>query len=106
VVKAFNTINWRRLLENGKPRGASGRIAIPVAGDDKRAKDVVIQLIDQLGFDGVDAGTLDESWRQEPGKPVYGADLDAAGVRKALADAKPARDPGFRAEEASSAGRR
>ena len=105
VVKAFNNIYARHLLERGKPRGAAGRIALPVAGDDKKAKDVVIRLLDELGFDGVDAGSLDESWRQQPGTPVYGTDLDAAGVRKALAEAKPERGPAFRAEERSPAGR-
>jgi 8-hydroxy-5-deazaflavin:NADPH oxidoreductase len=47
-------------------------MALPVAGDDKRAKDVVIRLLDELGFDGVDAGRLDESWRPQPGTPVAG----------------------------------
>jgi 8-hydroxy-5-deazaflavin:NADPH oxidoreductase len=106
VVKAFNNIYAQHLLERGKPRGAAGRIALPVAGDDRRAKDVVIRLLDQLGFDGVDAGSLDESWRQQPGTPVYGTDLEAAGVRKALTEAKPERGPAFRAEQASPAGRR
>jgi 8-hydroxy-5-deazaflavin:NADPH oxidoreductase len=106
VVKAFNNIYARHLLERGKPRGAAGRIALPVAGDDRRAKDVVIGLLDQLGFDGVDAGGLDESWRQQPGTPVYGTDLDAEGVRKALREAQPERDAAFRADEATAAGRR
>jgi predicted dinucleotide-binding enzyme len=103
VVKAFNNIYARHLLEKGKPTGAAGRIALPVAGDDRRAKDVVIRLLDQLGFDGVDAGNLDESWRQQPATPVYGTDLDPAGVRKALADAKPERPAGFRAKSGSAA---
>ncbi|HEY3013193.1 MAG TPA: NAD(P)-binding domain-containing protein [Gemmatimonadales bacterium] len=107
VVKAFNNIYARHLLERGKPRGAAGRIALPVAGDDRRAKEIVIRLLDQLGFDGVDAGSLDESWRQQPGTPVYGTDLDADGVRKALADANPERGAAFRAGEGSTAaGRR
>jgi predicted dinucleotide-binding enzyme len=106
IVKAFNNIYARHLLEHGKLKGTPGRIALPVAGDDKRAKDVVIQLLDQLGFDGVDAGSLDESWRQQPGTPVYGTDHDAAGVRKALTEAGPERTPAFRAGEAASAGSR
>jgi 8-hydroxy-5-deazaflavin:NADPH oxidoreductase len=101
VVKAFNNIYARHLLERGKPKGAAGRIALPVAGDDKRAKDVVIRLLDQIGFDGVDAGSLDESWRQQPATPVYVNDLDADGVRKGLAAAKPERSPEFRAKEES-----
>ena len=100
VVKAFNNIYARHLLELGKPKGAAGRIALPVAGDDRRAKDVVIRLLDELGFDGVDAGGLDDSWRQQPATPVYGSDLDADGVRKALREAKPERSEAFRAEAA------
>jgi predicted dinucleotide-binding enzyme len=103
VVKAFNNIYARHLLERGKPKGTAGRIALPVAGDDRRTKDVVIRLLDQLGFDGVDAGSLDDSWRQQPATPVYGTDLDAAGVKKALADAKPERPAAFRAKTGSTA---
>ena len=98
VVKAFNGIFAAHLLTEGKPAGTPGRIALPVAGDDPAAKAVVIDLLDQLGFDGVDAGGLEDSWRQQPGTPVYGADLDADGVRRALAEADPERPAGFRAE--------
>jgi 8-hydroxy-5-deazaflavin:NADPH oxidoreductase len=105
VVKAFNNIYAKHLLERGKPKGTAGRIALPVAGDDKRAKDAVIRLLDQLGFDGVDGGSLDESWRQQPGTPAYGTNFDAAGVRKALAAAKRERSPEFMAEAGSPAGR-
>jgi predicted dinucleotide-binding enzyme len=105
VVKAFNNIYARHLLERGKPKGTPGRIALPVAGDDRRTKEVVIRLLDELGFDGIDAGSLDESWRQQPGTPVYGTDLDAEGVRKALAQAKPERTDEFRARQPSSAAR-
>jgi 8-hydroxy-5-deazaflavin:NADPH oxidoreductase len=106
VIKAFNNIYARHLLELGKPKGTPGRIALPVAGDDSRAKEAVIRLLDELGFDGVDAGNLDESWRQQPGTPVYATDHDAAGVRKALAQASPERTAEFRAQEAASTGRR
>jgi predicted dinucleotide-binding enzyme len=54
--------------------------------------------VDELGFDPVDAGSLDESWRQQPGTPVYGTDHDAAGVKRALAEASPERPSGFRAQ--------
>jgi predicted dinucleotide-binding enzyme len=97
VVKAFNNIYAKHLLENGRPAGDRNRIALPVAGDDPAAKKVVLGLVDELGFDAVDAGKLDESWRQQPGTPVYATDLDAAGVRRALAEAKPERPAGFRA---------
>lgn len=91
VIKAFNNIYAQHLLENGKPAGTPGRIALPVAGDDAAAKKVVLELVDELGFDAVDAGGLDESWRQQPGSPVYTKDYDAAGVRHALSEAKPER---------------
>jgi predicted dinucleotide-binding enzyme len=97
VIKAFNNIYAQHLLERGKPKGAPGRIALPVSGDDEKAKAVVLKLIDELGFDGVDNGGLDSSWRQQPGTPVYGTDLDAEGVRRALAAASPERTVEHRA---------
>lgn len=97
VVKAFNNIYAEHLLEGGRPKGKDGRIALPVAADDANAKAVVLRLIDELGFDGVDAGTLDDSWRQQPGTPVYTTDLDAAGVRRALTQAPRDRPADFRA---------
>jgi predicted dinucleotide-binding enzyme len=102
VVKAFNNIYAQHLLERGRAKGASDRIALPVAGDDTHAKEVVIRLLDELGFDGVDAGSLDESWRQQPGSPVYGTDFDVAGVKRALAEASPTRPAGFRASATES----
>ena len=98
VIKAFNNIYAEHLLKRGKPAGAPGRIALPVAGDDERAKSVVLKLVDELGFDGVDAGGLDDSWRQQPGTPVYAADFDAEGVRRALANANNERKPEWRAK--------
>jgi predicted dinucleotide-binding enzyme len=88
VVKAFNTIYAGHLLDRGVPAGRPDRIALPVAADDAEAKRVVLGLVDELGFDPVDAGTLDESWRQEPGTPVYGTDRDASGVREGIATAQ------------------
>jgi len=97
VVKAFNNIYADHLGKLGRPAGAPGRIALPVAGDDTKAKALVLRLVDELGFDGVDAGGLDDSWRQQPGTPVYAADLDAAGVRRALSEARRERAPEWRA---------
>ena len=101
VVKAFNNIYAQHLLERGRPAGSRGRIALPVAGDDQNAKETVMRLVDQLGFDAVDAGGLDESWRQQPGTPVYTTDLDAEGVRRALAQASKERTPKWQATENS-----
>lgn len=97
VVKAFNNIFAQHLLELGRPAGTAGRIALPVAGDDAAAKAVVLRLVDELGFDGVDAGGLDDSWRQQPGTPVYTKDFDAEAVRRALSEARRDRAPEWHA---------
>jgi len=73
------------------------RFALPVAADESAAKAVVLQLVDELGFDGVNAGSLDESWRQQPGTPVYAKDFDAGGARRALSEASRERKPEWRA---------
>jgi hypothetical protein len=95
-VKAFNNILSQVLVSEGNPAGAPGRIATPVAGDDARAKDMVLKLVDVAGFDGIDAGGLDDSWRQQPGTPVYCTDYDADGVRQALVRADRTRAPSYR----------
>jgi predicted dinucleotide-binding enzyme len=97
VIKAFNNIYAKHLLELGRPKGMPGRIALPVSGDDDTAKAIVLKLINELGFDAVDAGGLDESWRQQPGTPVYTEDFDADGVRRALAKATKDRTAEWRA---------
>jgi predicted dinucleotide-binding enzyme len=97
VIKAFINIYANHLGERGKPKGTPGRIALPFAGDDARAKAVVAKLIDELGFDAIDDGGLDDSWRLQPGSPVYAKDFDADGVQRALAKAKPERQPEWRA---------
>jgi 8-hydroxy-5-deazaflavin:NADPH oxidoreductase len=74
VIKAFNNIVSDSLVHGGRPKGFQGRIALPVSGDDGKAKRLVIALLDQMGFDGLDAGPLSESWRQQPGTPAYCSD--------------------------------
>lgn len=101
VIKAFNNIHAEHLLELGRPAGTPGRIALPVAGDDTRAKGIVLRLVDELGFDAVDAGGLDDSWRQQPGTPVYGTNFDAEGLRRGLEAAKKERTPEWRATGSS-----
>ena len=100
VVKTFNNIYADHLLRLGRPAGTPGRIALPVAGDEAGAKQKVIRLLDELGFDGVDAGTIDESWRQQPATPVYANDFDAEGVKRALSEATQERKPEWRAKQA------
>jgi predicted dinucleotide-binding enzyme len=104
VVKTFNNIYADHLLRLGRPKGDPQRIALPVAGDDPKAKQRVIELLDELGFDGVDAGTIDESWRQQPGTPVYAADHDVEGVKQALSEANKERKPEWRAAQAGASG--
>ncbi|MBC3839798.1 NAD(P)-binding domain-containing protein [Streptacidiphilus sp. 4-A2] len=97
VVKAFNGTYAQHILDKPQPKGTPGRVALPIAGDDEAAKQVVQTLLDEIGFDTVDAGGLDESWRQQPGTPVYGLSADVAAVTKALAEASPERPADFRA---------
>ncbi|MFE9441227.1 NADPH-dependent F420 reductase [Streptomyces sp. NPDC006602] len=96
MIKAFNGTYAQDILDRPRPAGAPDRMALPVAGDDEAAKQKVRALIDELGFDTVDAGGLDDSWRQQAGSPVYGLRAGIDGVTKALAEASPERKPEFR----------
>ncbi|MFG2789264.1 NADPH-dependent F420 reductase [Streptomyces sp. NPDC048419] len=96
VIKAFNGTYAQDLLERPLPAGDPDRMALPVAGDDAAAKSKVRDLIDELGFDTVDAGGLDDSWRQQPGTPVYGLRAGVDAVTKALGEASPERPADFR----------
>jgi len=87
VIKAFNNILAHSLAGLGRPVGSAGRLDIAVAGDDVRSKQVVMDVGNETGFDSVDAGSLDESWRQRPGTPAYCCDYDAEKTRKGLAAA-------------------
>ncbi|MFD7055162.1 NADPH-dependent F420 reductase [Streptomyces mirabilis] len=71
VVKACNNIDFVRLFTAARTTGAGDRSALPIAGDDTAAKAQVTELLDALGYDAVDIGTLADSWRSEPGTPVY-----------------------------------
>ena len=97
VIKVFNNIDRDHLLHHARPADAAARIALPISGDDPIAKATVMDLVDSIGFDPVDAGTIDHSWRQQPDTPVYGTNLTAAGVRAALAAARPERPDARRA---------
>jgi 8-hydroxy-5-deazaflavin:NADPH oxidoreductase len=98
VVKAFNNIVAPSLATRGVPAGTPGRVCLSVAGDDPRAKEAVLGLLDALGFDGIDAGSLADSWRQQPGSPAYCRDLDADGLSAALAQADAGQIARYRAE--------
>lgn len=86
VVKAFNAIQWMRLRDDGRPAGDPERLGIPISGDDAEAKRTVAALIDQIGFDPVDAGTLAEGGRKhQPEAPAYTQGLPTAELRARLA---------------------
>ena len=88
VVKAFNHIYAAELTTHGQPAGTKGRRALVIAGDDPEAKAVVALLLDQFGFDAVDAGPLKEGWRIQRDTPGYGPRRTAEELRKDLAAAK------------------
>lgn len=86
VVKAFNTIYFGRLRDNGRPEAPVWeRETVFLAGDDEEAKRTVSGLIEEIGFAPVDVGTLAESRRQEPGSPVYNVAMKPDQAREALA---------------------
>jgi len=87
VVKAFNHIQAAQIVSARSAAGTAHRRALAIAGDDTAAKQRVAAVIDTLGFDVVDLGTLADSWRIEPGTPGYGAEDDADQLRAHLAAA-------------------
>jgi hypothetical protein len=84
VVKAFNHIHAAELTTDGQPAGTRNRRALVIAGDDEAAKASVAHLIDEFGFDVVDAGPLKEGWRIQRDTPGYGPRRTAAELRRDL----------------------
>lgn len=93
IAKAWNAIVSASFANKGKPAGEPDRIAIPVAADGDRERDVAMKLVDETGLDPVYSGTLAESWRQQPGSPSYCTDLSRDEVPAALAAAERGRLP-------------
>ncbi|WP_350295707.1 NAD(P)-binding domain-containing protein [Limnohabitans sp. Rim8] len=85
VIKAFNAIMANDLERNPRPAGSSERFALPIAGDDAQAKAQVAALVEEIGFDVVDAGSLAESWRIERARPAYCIPMDKATLHSTLA---------------------
>jgi 8-hydroxy-5-deazaflavin:NADPH oxidoreductase len=86
VVKAFNAMIWDHLRDGGRPAGDPERVGIPISGDDESAKRIVAELIEQIGFDAINAGPLAAGGRKhQPGSPVYVADLPSRELRTRLA---------------------
>lgn len=92
VVKGFNHIYAAQLTTDGKPAGTPNRRALVIAGDDPAAKAAVTRLLDQFGFDTVDAGPLKEGWRIQRDTPGYGPRRNAEELKKDLAAARRYRD--------------
>jgi hypothetical protein len=84
VIRAWNAHFAYTLADMGKARGEPGRLALPVAGDSADSKQLVMRLVDDTGFDAVDAGTIAESWRQQMGTPAWCTELTADQLREAL----------------------
>ena len=92
VVKAFNHIQAAQLTTDGQPSGSKNRRGLVIAGDDAAAKSTVTNLLDQFGFDTVDAGPLKEGWRIQRDTPGYGPRRTAEELRNDLAAARRYRD--------------
>lgn len=86
VIKAFNNLLAYSLANEGRPTGTADRLAMAVSGDDAQAKKTVSSLINDLGFDAVDAGSLADSWKHQPGTPAYCTDLNAGELTQAIGD--------------------
>jgi 8-hydroxy-5-deazaflavin:NADPH oxidoreductase len=84
IIKAFNNLLAYTLEHKGKSEDSSGRIAMAVAGNDPSQKQVVMNVVNDLGFDAVDSGSLSDSWRQQPGTPAYCTELTKDELTKAL----------------------
>lgn len=93
IAKAWNAIGAASFAANGKPAGSPGRLAIPVAASDDKHRKVALQLVEDTGFTAFDAGSLEDSWRQQPGTPCYCTDLTESEIQVALPTADRARSP-------------
>ena len=93
ITKAWNSIGMISFETKGRPKGQPGRIALPVSGDRPHDLEVALALVNDTGFDGFEAGALADSWRQQPGSPVYITDLTYEQMGSALAAAERERLP-------------
>jgi predicted dinucleotide-binding enzyme len=93
VAKAWNSVIADTLARKGLPAGSPGRIALSIAADRESDRKVTMALVEETGFDAYDAGTLADSWRQQPGTPAYCTDLTFAELPAALAAAEKERSP-------------
>jgi predicted dinucleotide-binding enzyme len=96
VVKAFNSIAFTSLANASRPKGDNNRIALPVSGDREKDKEVVSDLLNQLGFDSFDVGELKNSWKYEPGTPTYCMDFNLETLKRKLNELGMVRTPEIR----------
>jgi predicted dinucleotide-binding enzyme len=82
VVKVFNSILATSIKDMGRPKGEKDRIALAVSGDNPKAKGVVFKLVEELGFDPFDVGTIAQSWKQQPGSSIYCRDINLSELKK------------------------
>jgi 8-hydroxy-5-deazaflavin:NADPH oxidoreductase len=88
VVRAFSMIDAAGMSGDGHARGDPQRRALALAGDDAAARQLVARLYDEFGFDAVDLGGLDESWRVDAGQPAFVARQNVAELGANIAKAK------------------
>lgn len=93
VVKAWNALLAATLADKGQPAGSSTRIALPVAGDDANAEAIAQDLVEDTGFTALAAGSLEGSWRQQPGTPAYCTELTLPALKSALCAADKTKAP-------------
>jgi predicted dinucleotide-binding enzyme len=84
IVKAWNTITTASFRDKATPAGSPARIALPIVADDDAGRAVGMRLVEETGFAAFDAGVIADSWRQQPGSPVYTTDLTAEELPAAL----------------------
>ena len=93
IVKAWNAIGSASLAEKGKPAGSPGRIAIPIAADREIDREVAMKLVNDTGLDAFYSGSLSDSWRQQPGAPIYCTDLTLKEIEAVIDTAEKERLP-------------
>ena len=96
VIKVFNSILATSLKNISRAKGDKDRIALAVSGDNTRAKEAVFKLVDESGFDPFDLGNIAQSWKQQPGSPIYCRDINLEELKKRV-DAIETGSPGMQA---------
>lgn len=88
IIKVYNSILAGSLVKKGLPKGSMNRIALPISGDNEKSKEVVASLVNNSGFDALDISSLTNSWKQQPGSPIYCTDLNISELKFNLDEAQ------------------